>query len=54
MEAIKEINLKQLVEECEIEFEREKPFRKSREEMLAMTQREMVEHFREKNMWMRP
>ena len=60
MEEIKGINLKQLVEQCEIEYKREGPQFKSHEELVKMTMREVCEHFdkrgwlEENQVWMRP
>jgi hypothetical protein len=60
MEPIKGIDLKKLVEQCEIEFEEEKPFRKTDKELCKMTMREVCKHFEkrswleENQRWMRP
>lgn len=56
MKKIKGIDLKQLVEECEVEFEKEKPFRKAQEEMFDtnMSMRELFKNYKKKDVWMRP
>lgn len=38
MNKVEGVDLKQLVEECEIEFEREKPFKKAKEKLFRKGQ----------------
>lgn len=50
MEPIEDINLKELVEECEIAFEEDKEFR----QILSVYLKYYLEIDKTKNCWMRP